>query len=104
MESVPGAVATGQHLRTCDPVATAPGTDHILLVKVAASLCESLCALCVKSLLLHKLLQKINVNSRLTVGDHNRIDRFPIKLNRPGAANDPINVTEFAQSPQGREQ
>ena len=43
-----------------------------------------------------KSLQKVHINSRFAVGNHDRPYGCLIKLNRSGAANDAINVTKLA--------
>src|SRR6266849_4270022 len=51
-----------------------------------------------------ELLQKIRINSRLAVGNHERTNSFPIKLHRPDAAYDPIHISQFPQTPKRRYQ
>lgn len=42
------------------------------------------------------LLQKIFIDSRLTIWNHNRANRFLIELYWPNSTDDAINVTKFA--------
>src|ERR1700686_2437071 len=72
--------------------------------KNSAFLCEILCALCVKMPLAQNSLQQIFINPRLASGNQNRSDRFLIKLERSGAANDPVNESQFSQPPQRGDQ
>src|SRR5713226_8275567 len=70
----------------------------------SAFLCEYLCDLCVKNPLSSNSFQEIDVDSRFTIRNHNRANCFLVELNRPGAADDSVNVSQFAQAPQRRDQ
>src|SRR5438105_8838667 len=45
-------------------------------------------------------LQKIHIDPWPSLGNHHRSNCVTIKLNRPRAANDSVNVAEFTQAPQ----
>src|SRR5882762_11438998 len=51
-----------------------------------------------------ELLQKIRINSRLALRNYDCANCFPIKLNRTRRANNSINISELAQTPQRRYQ
>jgi len=50
------------------------------------------------------LPQQICIDPWRTPGNHNRSHCLTIKLNRPRAANNAVNVAEFTQAPQRRHQ
>src|SRR6267142_2770352 len=49
-------------------------------------------------------LQKVCINARFAIGDHNRSESFFVKPNRPGAADDSVNVAHLSQTPEACKQ